>query len=79
MVWPHLKILRHGEGNSAGDSERSKKARKSEEEMGRKHQGMDGKGVWRFPEGSGRQGRMERYCCNIIGGAPTTSKIKGLR
>ena len=40
---------------------------------------MDGNGVWRFPEGSGRQGRMERYCCNVIGGAPTTSKIKGLR
>ena len=34
-----------------------------------------GIGFWRFPEGSGRQGRMERYCC----GAPTTSKVKGLR
>ena len=28
MVWPHLKILGHGEDNSAGDSERSKKERK---------------------------------------------------
>ena len=35
MVWPHLKILWHGENNSAGDSERSKKERKTEEEMGR--------------------------------------------
>ena len=35
MVWPHLKILRHGEGNSAGDRERNKKQRKTEEEMGR--------------------------------------------
>ena len=34
MVWPHLKILRHGEDNSAGDSEMSKKERKTEE-MGR--------------------------------------------
>ena len=25
MVWPHLKILWHGEDNSAGDSERQKK------------------------------------------------------
>ena len=33
MVWPHLKILWHGEDNSAGDSER--KERKTEEEMGR--------------------------------------------
>ena len=35
MVWPHLKILWHGEDNSAGDSERGKKERKTEEEMGR--------------------------------------------
>ena len=34
MVWPHLKIIWHGEDNSAGDSERSKKERKTEEEMG---------------------------------------------
>ena len=31
MVWPHFKILWHGEDNSAGDSERSKKERKTEE------------------------------------------------
>ena len=31
MAWPHLKILGHGEDNSAGDSERSKKERKTEE------------------------------------------------
>ena len=35
MVRPHLKILWHGEDNSAGDSERSKKEKKTEEEMGR--------------------------------------------
>ena len=35
MVWPHLEILGHGEDNSAGDSERSKKERRTEEEMGR--------------------------------------------
>ena len=40
---------------------------------------MDWNGVWRFPEGSGRQGRVERYCCNIICGAPTTSEVKGPR
>ena len=33
-VWPHLKILWHGEDNSARDSERSKE-RKTEGEMGR--------------------------------------------
>ena len=35
MVWPHLKILWHGEDNSTGDSEKSKKERKTEEEMER--------------------------------------------
>ena len=79
MVWPLLKILWHGEDNSAGNSERSKKARKTEEEMGRKHHGMDSNGVWRFPEGSRRQGRVERYWCNVICGAPANSEIKGLR
>ena len=58
VVWPHLKILWHGEGNSAGDNERSKKERKAEE-MERQHQRMDGNGVWRFPKGSGRQGRWK--------------------
>ena len=33
MVWPNLKILWHGKDNSAGDSEKSKKERKTEEEM----------------------------------------------
>ena len=79
MVWPHDKILWHGEDNSAGNNERSKKERKTEEEMGRYHQGMDGNGVWRFPEGNGRQERVERNCCNVICAAPTTSKVKGLR
>ena len=32
---PHLKILWHGEDNSAGHSERGKKERKTEEEMRR--------------------------------------------
>ena len=35
MVWAHLKIIWHGADNSAGDIERSKKERKTEEEMGR--------------------------------------------
>ena len=78
MVWPHLKILGHGEANSAGDSERSKKERKAEKEISREHQGMDGNGVWRFPEGSGRQGSVERYCCNAIFVASTISEVKGL-
>ena len=64
---------------SRSSSEKSKKERKTEEEMGRLRQGMDENGLRGFPEGSGRQGRVERYCCNVICGAPTTSEVKGLR
>ena len=35
MVWPHLTILWHGEDNSAGDSERSKKERKTGQKKSR--------------------------------------------
>ena len=40
---------------------------------------MDRNGVWRFHVGSGRHGWVERYCCNVICGALTTSEVKGLR
>ena len=39
----------------------------------------DRNGLWRFSEGSGRQWGVERYCCNVICGAPTTSEVQGLR
>ena len=35
MAWSHLEKLWHGEDNSAGDSEGSKKEGKTEEELGR--------------------------------------------
>ena len=35
MVLPHHKILWHGEGNSAGDSEKSKNVRTTKGDMGR--------------------------------------------
>ena len=69
---------RHVKDNSTGDSEMSKKERKIEENTERLHQGMDGNGISRFPEGSGRQGRVERYCCHVVCGSPTTSVVKGL-
>ena len=64
MVWPHLTILWHGEDNSAGDNERSKTERRRDGKITSRN------GVCRFPEGSGRHGRMERYCCNVICDAP---------
>ena len=49
MVWPHLKILGHGEDNSERDNERIKKERKTEEEIGRQHQRIDRNGVLEIP------------------------------
>ena len=46
------------QGTVKGEARR----RGRQKEMGIKHQGMDEYGVWRFPEGSGRQGRVEKYC-----------------
>ena len=54
-----------------------KKARQTEEEVGRQHQGMDRPGVRKVPEGGGEQGKMEESGCEIICGAPTTLVVKG--
>ena len=40
MVWPYLKIIGHGEDNSAGDNERSKRERKTEEDNIKEWTGM---------------------------------------
>ena len=52
--------------------------RRTKEEVGRQHQGMDRPGVPQVPEGSGEQGKMEKTGCKIICGAPTTLVVKGL-
>ena len=41
-------------------SERGKKTRRTKEEVGRQHQGMDRPGVWQVPEGSGEQGKWRK-------------------
>ena len=61
----------------AKHSERGKKTRQKEEEVGRQHQGMDRPRIRQVPEGSGEQGQMEDIGCEIICGAPTTLAVKG--
>ena len=39
---------------------------------------MDSPGVRQVPEGSGKQGKMEKTGCKMICGAPTTLMVKGL-
>uniref|UniRef100_UPI003AF61528 hypothetical protein n=1 Tax=Thiolapillus sp. TaxID=2017437 RepID=UPI003AF61528 len=67
-----------GQNHLARHSERGKKTRRTKEEVGRQHQGMDRPGVRQVPEGSGEQGKMEKTGCKIICGAPTTLAVKGL-
>ena len=70
QVWQKKHLARH--------SERGKKTRQTEEEVGRQHLEMDRPGNQQVPEGSGEQGKMEKTGCKIICGAPTTLAVKGL-
>ena len=69
QVWPKPSLARH--------SERGKKTRKTEEEVGRQHQGIDRPGARQVAEGSGEQGKMEEAGCEIMCGVPATLTIKG--
>ena len=77
MVWSCFPFIRSGQNHLARHSERGKKTRQTEEEVGR-HQGMARPGVRQVTEGSEGQGKMEKTGCKIICGAPTTLAVKGL-
>ena len=76
VVWPCFPFIRSGQNHLARHSEREKKTRRTKEEMGRQHQGMDRPGVHKVPEGSGEQGKMEETGWEIIFVAPTTLVVK---
>ena len=78
VVWSCLPFIRSGQNHFSRHSERGKKTRQTEEEVGRQHQGMNRPEVRQVPEGSGEQGKMEKTDCKIICGAPTTLAVKGL-
>ena len=59
----------------ARHSERGKKTKRTKEEVGRQHQGMDRPGVRQVPEGSGEQRKMKETGYEIIFGAPTTLAV----
>ena len=69
--------MRSGQNYLASHSERRKKTRQTEEEVGRQHQGMDTPGVRQVSEGSEKQRKMEETGCEIIYGALTTPAVKG--
>ena len=77
VVWSCFPFIRSGQNHPARHSERGKKTRQTEEEVGRQHQGMDRPGVRQVPAGSGEQEKMEKTGCEIICGARKTLAIKG--
>ena len=77
MVWTCLPFIRSGQNHLARHSEREKKTRQTEEEVGRQHQGLDRPEVGQVPEGSGEQKKMEETDCEVICGASTTTTVKG--
>ena len=77
VVWSCLPFIRSGQNHLARHSERGKKTRQTEEQVGRQHQEMDRPGVRQVPEGSGEQGTSEETGSKIICGASTTLAGKG--
>ena len=77
VIWSCLPFIRSGQNHLARHSERGKKTRQTEEEVGRQHQGMDRPGVWQVLEGIGERGKMEKTGWEIMCGAPTTHAVRG--
>ena len=55
VAWTCLQLSSLAKNHLTRHSERGKKTRQTEEEMGRRHQGMDRPGVIQIPEGRGEQ------------------------
>ena len=60
VKWTCLSFIRFGQNHLTRHSERGKKTRQTEEEVGRQHQGIDRPGVRQVPQGSGEQGRWRK-------------------
>ena len=67
-----------GRNHPAGHSERGKKTRQIQGEVGRQHQEMDKLGVRQVQEGRGEQKKMEETGCEIICDTPITIAVKEL-
>ena len=70
-------VQQSGQNHRARHSERRKRTRQTEKEVGRKHQGIDKPGILQVPEASGEERKMEETVCEVISSAPTTAAAKG--
>ena len=55
-----------------------RQTRRTKDEMGRQHQGMDRLGVRQVPEGNGKQRNLEETGCEIICDAPKYHRGSGI-
>ena len=78
VEWACFSFIRSGQNHLARHSERGKKTRQTEEQVGTQHQRMDRPGVRQVQEGSGQQRKMEETGYKVICGAPTTLAVKQL-
>ena len=60
VVWSCFPFIRSDQNHLARHSERGKKTRQTEEEVGRQHQGVDRPGVRQVPEGSRERGKWRK-------------------
>ena len=70
VVWSCLPFMRSGQDHLARHSERGKKTRQTEEEVGRQHQGMDRPGVRQVPVGIG-----EHFNVSVIVWAKSQDRV----
>ena len=75
VVWTRLPFVRSGQNQLASHSERGKKTRPTEEEVGRQHQGMDRPGVCQVHRAVENR-KMEETGSEVICGAPATLAAK---
>ena len=68
--------IRSGKNHLVWHSEREKKTRQTDKEVGRQHPGMDRPGVCQVPEGSREERKMEETGCEVICAGKMTLIVK---
>ena len=72
VVWACLKVSGLAKAFQKGTVNGIKKKRQTEEELGRQYQRVDSEGLCQLNQGSLRQDKIKRGCCEVICGVPTT-------
>ena len=78
VVWSCSQFIRSGQIHLARHSERQKKTRQTEEEVGRQLQRMDALEFGKSQRAMKNRETWRQLVAKIICGAPTTLEVKGL-